>query len=107
MLNPENIYERLVKLGDEWADAQEVAELMEETKKTLVSQLASDSDEKSIAARESEALRSDEYKAHIETMVKARKGANKAKVRYDSAKIWSELLRTKAATERAANRSAT
>lgn len=106
-LNPTSIYEKLVEEGEAWADAQEIAELMEETKKTLVAQLAAESGESSIAAKENYAHRHDDYKKHINAMVKARKAANKAKVRYDSARVWADMIRTKNANERAANRYAT
>lgn len=83
------------------------AELLEETKKTLLAQLMAKSSKTSVAAAESEALASDAYDEHIRKMVKCRMQANKAKVGYDSAKVWAELKRTEAANERAANRSAT
>ena len=100
MLNPHDIYERLVTAGEDWADQQAAAELLEETKKSLLSNLATEIDG-SQAAKEAFALRHPDYEKHIKTMVNARKAANKAKVRYDSAKIWSELLRTQNANERA------
>lgn len=100
-LNPDNIYQKLVEAGDAWAEAHEVAELLEESKKTLISQLAADSTEKSMAGKEAEALRHPDYERHIKAMTVARKAANKAKVRYDSAKVWAELKRTEAANLRA------
>lgn len=106
-LNPNNIYEQLVKAGESWADAQHAAELLEETRKTLIAQLATESNENSIAAREAFAFRHADYKKHIEAMTGSRRQANKAKVRYDSMKILAELKRTEAANERAANRVAT
>lgn len=39
-------------------------------------------------------------------MVDARTMANKAKVAYEAKKMWAELMRTKAATERAENKHA-
>lgn len=104
--NPTDIYEKLVKLGEEWADTQAAADLLEETRKSVLSQLSTESNETSVAAKESFALRHADYKRHIESMVSTRKAANKARVRYDSAKVFSELMRTAAANERAANRSA-
>lgn len=106
LLNPTEIHERLVTLGEEWAESQAAAELLEENKKPLLSQLSLECNEQSAAAKEAFSLRHPDYKKHIDVMVKARKAANKAKVRYDSAKVWSELMRTQAANERAANRSA-
>ena len=104
MLKPLDIYKQLVKRGQTWADALEIAEIYEENKKSLLSQLGTECEEKSSAAREAYALRHVEYIKHIEDMVKARKAANKARVIYDSARIYAELKRTEAATERAINK---
>lgn len=106
MLQPDKIYERLVDLGEAWADAHAAAEHLEETKKTLLAHIAAGSEASSMAAKESDALRNEDYRKHLDAMVAARKVANKAKVRYDSAKIWAELIRTQAANERAVLRSA-
>lgn len=106
MQPPVEIYEELVRLGLEWADANAAADLLEETKKPLISQLSTECEEKSAVARENYALRHAEYEKHIRTMVATRKLANKAKVRFDSYKIYVDLLRTQNANERAANRSA-
>lgn len=99
-IDPHNLYEKLVKAGDEWAELNAAAELLEETKKTLVSQLAADSPESSMSAKEAWALRQEGYRRHVTSMVTARKAANKAKVKYDSAKVYVDLLRTSAANER-------
>jgi hypothetical protein len=106
-INPEDIYRSLVEAGEAWAEAQHLAEHYEETKKTLISQLAVKSEESSVSGRESYALRHPAFIQHTENMIEARKQANKARVRYDSAKILAELRRTQAANERAANRYAT
>jgi len=103
---PTSIYERLVKLGTDWAEKNAIAELAEENKKTLLSQLSYKSNESSVAARESWAMRHEDYLDHIQWMIEARREANKAKVAYDSAKVWFEAWRTVEANERAANRSA-
>lgn len=102
--NPTAVYQQLVKAGETWADCQHAAELLEATRKTLISQLATESNETSATAREAFALRHADYIRHVETEVGARRTANKAKVRYDSARILAELKRTEAANERAANR---
>jgi len=106
LIDPNEIHEKLVTLGEEWADAQAAAELLEETKKPLLSQLSTECNEQSAAAKEAFALRHPDYRKHIEIQVKARKAANKAKVRFDGAKVWVDLLRTQNANERATNRSA-
>lgn len=105
MLNPAEVYERLVREGDVWADALEAAELLEETKSSVLAELMSGL-EGSMASREMEARRNQKYKDHVTSMVKARKSANRAKVRFDAAKTWAELLRTKNANDRVTLRSA-
>ena len=105
-VHPNSLYEKLVEAGELWAEANAAAELLEETRKTLVSNLMSQCDEKSSTAKESWAYRQEDYQKHIQHMITARKEANKLKVRYDSAKIYTELLRTQAATDRMANREA-
>jgi hypothetical protein len=47
------------------------------------------------------ALADEEYTSFVEGMVQARKAANKARVRYDSAKVLAELRRSQEATRRA------
>lgn len=105
-MNPHEIHEKLVTLGTEWAEANSTADLLEETKKSLIAELMTECNEKSSAAKETYALRQKRYLDHIEGMIMARKAANKAKVKYDTAKVWVDLLRTESANERAANRSA-
>lgn len=107
MLNPDSIHQRLTELGDQWANMNAAAEILEENKKTLISQLSCECDDKSMSAKESYAFRHPDYIQHVKEMVCARKEANRSKVNYDNAKIWAELKRTEAANERAANRSAT
>jgi len=104
---PANIYKSLVESGTHWANANGEAELLEEGKKSVLSEIAARSAEKSQAGKESEALRDPEYKAYIKEMVGKRKAANIARVEYDAAKALADMRRTEAANERAANRSAT
>lgn len=99
-MDAEKIYESLVKAGEEWADAQAAADLLEETKKSVMAKLVNEA-EGSVNAREYKALADPEYRRHIDGMVTARKAANKARVRYDSAKILSELRRSEESTRRA------
>jgi len=106
MLNPNDIHQKLVTLGEGWSEMNYAAELLEETKKTTLAQLTLKSTASSMAAKETEALASPEYDEHVRKMVKARMHANKAKVGYESAKVSVDMLRTQNANELAANRSA-
>lgn len=96
------LYSKLEKAGEEFADLEAAASLLEETRKTLLAQLKTMSKAGSDAARETEALASEGYRDHITNMVEARRKANKAKVRYEAQKIWVDLKRTESANERAA-----
>lgn len=106
-LTADNIHEQLTKLGNAWADANADAELLEEKKKILFSELVLRSNSGSISAKEHEAHAREEYKFHIEGMVEARRRANRAKSALGNALAWLDWKRTEAATERAAIRSAT
>lgn len=96
-----NVTERIVELGEDWADKNAAADILEETKSALLSELKTFSMEKSDAAKETEAKANPKYKAHLESMVEARRVANRAKVNYEAAKTWTDLLRTKEANLRA------
>jgi hypothetical protein len=100
-MEPEKIYESLVKAGDDWADAEAAADLLEQTRKTVLAKCMNDANGGSIASKEMNALASEEYESFLEGMVTARKAANKARVRYDSAKVLAELRRSQESTRRA------
>lgn len=99
--DPDKAFDALLKAGEAWADAEAAAELLEETKKSVLAKLMNECGHASIAGKEMNALADPEYKKHIEGMVQARRAANKARVRYDSAKILSELRRSQESTRRA------
>lgn len=99
-LNPTEIEERLRLAGLEWADLDAAACVLEESRKSVLAELMNQSKGGSIAAKESEALANPAYKLHITNMVNARREANRARVRYDTARAWVELIRTSEATRR-------
>ncbi len=98
--DPEAIYQKLNDAGEEWVDKDAAANLLEETKKTLLAELMNGF-QGSNAERERCALADTTYKHHLKTMVAARREANRAKVRYDSMKVLAELRRTQESTRRA------
>lgn len=100
-MDAEGIYNKLVSAGEEWADLNAAANLLEETKKTVLAKLMRESEATSAAGKEMYALADDSYRAHVTTMVTARKQADRARVRYDCAKVWSELRRSEESTRRA------
>lgn len=99
--DPARMYEQIITAGETWADAEAAAALLEETKKSVLAKLMNESEMTSIAGKEMTALGSDEYRKFVDGMVKARAAANKARVRYDSAKILAELRRSQESTKRA------
>ncbi len=99
--DPAKVYQQIVDAGIAWADAEAAASLLEETRKSVLAKAMNDSASSSIAGKEMLALGSDEYVDFVGGMVKARAAANKARVRYDSAKILAELRRSEESTKRA------
>ena len=99
ILNPERIFQALVEAGNDWADKNAAADLLEETKRTVMAGIMQDG-EGSIAAREAFALSSSTYGEHLEQMTEARRLANRAKVKYDSLKTLAELRRSEESTRR-------
>lgn len=106
-INPDAVYERLIMLGEDYADKDAAASLQEEVKKILLARLMLKSSATSAAAKEMEALGDPAYEIHIGRMIEARQEAQRAKVKWLSAQAWADAARTQAASERAANRYAT
>lgn len=100
-IDSEQIYDALVKAGEDWADQDAAASLLEETRKSVLARLMMECPAPSSTAKEMYALADVEYKKHVEGMVGARKVANKARVRYDSARVLAELRRSEESTRRA------
>lgn len=96
---PEAIYRQLLQAGEEWADKEAGAALLEETKKTVLAELKRGY-QGSEAERERNGLADPAYKLHLTNMNAARKEANRARVKYDSAKVLAELRRTQESTRR-------
>jgi hypothetical protein len=94
-------FDAILRAGEDWADKQAAADLLEETRKSVLARLMIGAEATSQGAREMYALADEEYTSFVEGMVQARKAANKARVRYDSAKVLAELRRSQEATRRA------
>jgi len=101
--SPEALLDALSDSGIDWADKCAAAELMEETKKSLLAQLTVSfmREGGTKSAAEAKALASTEYQEHIAKMVEARRQANTARVKYDSVKVYLNMLRTYEASRRA------
>lgn len=82
-MNPNELYRKIVEAGDDWADKECAASMLEEARKSLISQIATtDFANESAVKAEMLARASKQFKEYIVNMCKARREANKAKVRY-------------------------
>jgi hypothetical protein len=101
-LDSDKAFNKLVEYGEDWADKDAAASLLEEAKKSILSELKlASSDLTSEAKKETTALASEPYRKHLELMVEARRVANRARVKYDSAKVLAEMRRSEESTRRA------
>ena len=99
--DPDKTYNAILRAGEEWADADAAASMLEETRKSVLAKAMLESSSTSHAAREMYALADPKYTEFLTAMVNARKTANKHRVRYDSAKTLAELRRSQESTKRA------
>lgn len=106
-INPKEIYENLVTLGTEWAQAKYAHDLLEDARKPLLAKLGAQSNQTTQSAKESYAYSHESYAEHCQKAAEAARIEAIAKVRYNSAITYADLMRTVAANERAANRVAT
>lgn len=102
-IDPAVLAHELSKRGETWADANAAAEALEETKATVLSQIAVGRIQGGDSAAKAElfARGSEEYRDHISKMVEARRAANRARVRFDTYKAYIELVRSAESTRRA------
>lgn len=98
--NPEAIYQKLNETGDAWVDKNAAAELLEETKKSVLAELMN-ALQGPKTEREAKALADPTYRLHLTNMVSSRKEANRARVKYDSMRVLAEMRRTQESTRRA------
>lgn len=98
------IYEKLIKLGTDWAECKYAADLLEDGRKPLLAKLGSQANQPSQNAREAFAYSHPDYEEHCKKLAAASKSEAIAKVKYASAQTYTDLMRTIAANERATNR---
>lgn len=105
--NPDTMATELSKRGNEYISSLEVADLLEETKKTLKDQLTLKfikmGDSK--AAAEVKAGAEPEYVNHVKAMVEAKAEANRKRVAYVTYEKWTGWKQTEAANYRVEKRS--
>ncbi len=100
-MDANELYHKLTQAGDDWADKQAAYNVLDDTKNAVLAQLMLKSSATSVAAKEIEAKASKEYTDHVKHTQEAMKLALKAKVNYESIKIWIDLKRSEEATRRA------
>ena len=100
MKDADTLYQKLIDAGDDWADKQAAFNVLDDTKSTVLAKLTLSSTAPSVAAREVEARASEEFIQHVKATQYAFRDALKAKVKYESIKIWIDLRRSEEATRR-------
>lgn len=105
MIDPEEIHANLRARADKWADCDAAYQLLEDVTKTVLAECEIDAkvDEANTtqAALERAGRVAGKYRDHLSALAASRRAANRAKVSYETYKAYVELLRTKAANERA------
>jgi hypothetical protein len=101
--DPDKFFYQVIGAGNDWSDKNAAADLLEESKKSILAELMNGhaSTASAQSARESLALADPVYRLHITSMVTARKEANRARVKYDAMKMLAELRRSQESTRRA------
>lgn len=102
-MNVEELRAKLSGLGETWADADAAFRALEDTRQSVIAQVAIpwlDSG-KSSAYAESQARASSLVLGHLDQLSEARRAANLARVQYEVFRIYIDLLRTQAANVRA------
>ena len=103
VLDPSRLAQEMAQRGEAWADADAAANALEETRQWLYSSIAAEylSNGESAAKAELLAKGDQRYKQHLDAMVMARKAANKARVKYDTWRIYAENMRSLESSRRA------
>lgn len=101
ILDANELYQRLIEAGNDWADKQAAFNVLDDTKNSVLAKLTLKSDATSVSAREVDAKASQEYTDHVKATQNAFKEALKAKVKWESIRIWIDLRRSEEATRRA------
>ena len=99
MIDPSKYGQYIAKYGEEYAQANALADRAEEMKKIILATLMLRY-EGSQSSREMHALASPEYDAHIGRMVDARCAANVAKAKFEAVRVDFEVYRTLEASRR-------
>lgn len=95
--------ERLIQVGENWADLDAAASLFEELRKSVLGKLVLEFTASGMPAGKAEhaAYDAPEYRQHVTQMVEARRKATRARVRWDTGRVHVELMRSAESTKRA------
>jgi len=99
--NPKQLFDKTIEAGNDWADKRQAAELLEETKKTVLADLMLKAESKSMAEAKVKAEASPVYQEFIANMNNAKREENRAKVKYDAIKKYCDHVQTLSANQRA------
>lgn len=105
-MNPNDLYQKLITAGNDYADKEHAASLLEGALKSIKAKIAIQYKDSGCGVAEADMRAEDdwEYKQAFQAKTDARREAMKAKVHYDSVRVWIDIWRTVEASERAANR---
>lgn len=101
LTDPAKFAQGIVSRGELWADANAAADLLEETKGTLLGKILKEHLDQPGWKAEALAKADSRFEEHLRAMVDARRLANLARVRYDGAKAMGEFARSAESTRRA------
>jgi hypothetical protein len=103
MLNPDEIYTKVLAAGESWADLKGAYEALHDNTNTVLADLTAnfmDSAKMTRAEAEMRAEASGEFKTHNATKSAARKAYYRAQVAYDCLKMLADLRRSEESTRR-------
>jgi hypothetical protein len=101
LIDANTLCSEMAQRGEIWADADAAFRALDDASKSVLSKCMGQVQAKSNAEKERVARCDPTYLAHLDTVQSARAAANKARVRYDTYRVFVELTRSNASTERA------
>lgn len=104
MIDPQEIHDKILTVGEAWSDANTQANIAEDAYKHTLNMVMQEKlqkgQAKSMADADSQARIDDRVLETINQRTLWRGDAEKKKVKYDAAKIWFEAMRSHQATMR-------
>lgn len=101
-LDPDRIRERLIEVGEDWADKKAAYEALDDMTKTNLADAMSNYLPTCGTKAEAEmrALMDNAYKAHLGAKAAARRAWLVAEVKWKTSLLWAELRRSQESTKR-------